>query len=473
MHSSRPRPLIALLLACTLQFGASVGTARAQNVAIISVQSGHSIVVPAPGLSRVAIGDGRIAGVVPIGGSQILINGKAPGHTTVFAWTSSGRAAFEVTVTEQQIDDLAQMLRTSIADPNVQVTAFAHSIVVRGAVADGEHFGEVADILSRFEKLALQQKYVIVNAVTVSHPLGELQRDIANISGGKNVRVDVDGKGNVIVSGHVRDAATEQEILNQARGLAGGYLSTQGQLIDRISTDTTSQIDVKVYVLEVDDTAMKDIGLQLQSARFLPDGTYVIQGPSYPLVESPVPGGKALTTGPFFRTITLAPTLNLLLQEGHAKMLSSPNLVTLPGAPASFLVGGQIPIPYASGPQQISVEYKDFGVRLNVTPTIMGNGAINAKITPEISDLDYTNAVVESGFLIPALKVSTLSTNIITQPGESIVMGGLVRRIDTRTYNKVPLLGDIPVLGKLFRSVAYQSQHTDVVFVMTPEVITR
>ena len=116
---------------------------------------------------------------------------------------------------------------------------------------------------------------------------------------------------------------------------------------------------------------------------------------------------------------------------------------------------------------------EDFGVRLNVTPSILGNGAIHAKITPEISDLDYTNAVVESGFVIPALKVSTLSTDIITQPGESIIMGGLVRRIDTRTYNKIPLLGDIPVLGKLFQSVAYQSQHTDVVFVMTPEVITR
>ncbi len=467
-------PLIAFVLSCTLAISAFVAPARSETVSLISVQSGHSVLLPARGLSRVAVGDGRIAGVVPVANSQILVNGKAPGHTTVYVWTSEGRSTYEVTVTEQVMDDLAQMLRTSITDPNVQVASFSHSVVVRGTVSDGAHFQAIADILSRFEEFAKQQKDVLVNAVTVAHPIGELQHDVASIPGGKDIRVDMDLKGNVIVSGHVHDAATEQAILNQARGLAGQYLSSEGKIIDRISTDTTSQIDVKVYVLEVDETAMKDIGLLMQRARFLPDGTYVIENsPSYPIVESPTGLGKALTNAPFFRSITLAPTLNLLLQQGHARLLSSPNLVTMPGSPATFLVGGQIPIPYASGPEQISVQYKDFGVKLNVTPILLGNGAVEAKINPEISDLDFTNAVVESGFVIPALKVSTLSTDIITQPGESIVMGGLVRRIDTRTYTKVPFLGDIPVLGKLFRDVKYQSQHTDVVFVMTPEVITR
>ena len=451
-----------------------VAPVRAESVSLISVQSGHSVLLAAPGLSRIAVGDSRIAGVVPVGNSQLVVNGKAPGHTTVFVWNNGARSTYEVTVTAQELDDLAQMLRTSISDPNVQVVNFNRSIIVRGTVSDGVHLENIDDILSRFDKLAQQQKYVIVNAVTVTHPLNELQRDVASIPGGKGIRVDVDGKGNVIVSGHVHDAATEQEILGQARGLAGQYLSSEGKIIDRISTDTTSQIDVKVYVLEVDDTAQKEIGLLLQRARFLPDGTYVIENnPSFPVVESPGALGKALTTAPFFRSITLAPTLNLLLQEGHARMLSAPNLVTLPGSPATFLVGGQIPIPYASGPQQISVEYKDFGVKLNVTPTLLANGAVEAKINPEISDLDFSNAVSESGFTIPALKISTLSTDIITQPGESIIMGGLVRRIDQRTYNKIPVLGDLPVLGKLFRDVAYQSQHTDVVFVMTPEVITR
>jgi pilus assembly protein CpaC len=177
--------------------------------------------------------------------------------------------------------------------------------------------------------------------------------------------------------------------------------------------------------------------------------------------------------GAFFRTVTLAPTLNLLVSEGHARILSSPDLVTTPGNKATFLVGGSFPIPFSTGLGQVSIQYQPFGVQLNVTPTLLGNGAVEANITPDISDLDFADGVTENGFVIPALKESKLSTDIITQPGESIIMGGMVRRVEQRTILKVPLLGDIPILGQLFRSTNYQNNQSDVVFVMTPEVITR
>jgi pilus assembly protein CpaC len=119
------------------------------------------------------------------------------------------------------------------------------------------------------------------------------------------------------------------------------------------------------------------------------------------------------------------------------------------------------------------VMYKDYGVQLNVTPNVLGNGSVEAKIAPEISNLDYSNAVIVSGISIPALTVSQLSTDVITRPGESILMGGLVRRLEQRTIYKIPLLSQIPILGKLFTSTAYQHNESDVVFVMTPEIITR
>jgi pilus assembly protein CpaC len=340
-------------------------------------------------------------------------------------------------------------------------------------VRDGAAYQTLSDILDRFNSIAKAQRYSVVNVVTLAHPLGSLQQDIKSIPGASSIRVDPDGHGNVIVSGHVHDFATEQAILARARGIAGPYLAPEGKLIDRISTDTNSQIDIKLYVLEIDQTAAKSIGVQLQSAIFTPGGTYTIGGPSFPVVESPQGNGNALKVGPFFRTITLAPTLNLLLQEGHARMLSAPDLVTTPGNEATFLVGGQIPIPFATGLGQVSIVYKDFGVQLKVTPTVLGNGAVSATIAPDISDLDFQNGVTQNGFVIPALRESRLSTNVVAQPGESIVMGGMVRRIETRLINKVPFLGDIPILGKLFRSVNYQNQQSDVVFIMTPEVITR
>lgn len=468
------RGVIAALLTLCAGMLAAALPARADAVSLISVQSGHSVLMRTPNLQRIAVGDGRIAGVVPVGSSQIVINGKAPGHTTVYVWYAGRRSSYEVTVTAQQADDLAQMLRTSILDPNVQVVSFNKSIVVRGTVNDGAQFQSLADILGKFNDVAKAQKYTLVNVVQVAHPLGNLQHDIASIPGASDIRVDPDGKGNVIVSGRVHDATAEQLILQRARGIAGPYLASNGQLIDRISADTISQVDVKVYVLEIDDTAAKNLGVQLQSAIFQPNGTYIIGPPSFPSVELPQAAGGALKVGAFFRTITLAPTLNLLLQEGHARMLSSPDLVTTPGNEATFLVGGQIPIPYAGGTfGQVVIEYKDFGVKLNVTPTLLGNGAVETKVAPEISDLDFQNAVTAQGFLVPAFKVSRLATDVITQPGESIIMGGLVRHIDQRIIQKVPFLGDIPVLGKLFRSVNYQYNHSDVVFIMTPEIVTR
>ena len=147
--------------------------------------------------------------------------------------------------------------------------------------------------------------------------------------------------------------------------------------------------------------------------------------------------------------------------------------MTTPGNEATFLVGGQIPIPFSTGLGQVSIVYKEFGVQLHVTPILLGNGAVQAQINPDVSDLDFQDGVTQNGFLVPALKESRLSTNIIAQPGESVVMGGMVRRVEQRTINKIPLLGDLPILGNLFRSVAYQHNQTDIVFIMTPEIITR
>ena len=466
----------ARLLALVLVAAATVlgGPAKAADgLQLLSVESGHSMIVLTPGLSRVAVGDSRIAGVLPIGTSQLVINGKAPGHTTIFVWEGGRRSAYEVTVTEQTMDDLAQMIRTSIDLPNVQVLSFRQSVVVRGTVQDGAQFTALTSILDRFDDYAKKQNFTIVNAVSIAHPLGDLQQDLVSIPGAGEIRVDPDGKGNVIVSGHVRDAVTAQAILERATGLAGPYLAADGKLINRISTQTTSQIDVKVYVLEVDRTALSNLGVQLQSATFTSNNTYLLGPPSFPAVEVPQPPGGALKVGAFFRTITLAPTLNLLLQEGHARVLSSPDLVTTPGNNATFLVGGSVPIPISSGLGTVSIQYQPFGVQLNVTPTLLGNGSVEAKITPDISDLDFQDGIQENGFVVPALKESKLSTDVITQPGESIVMGGMVRRVETRLIQKVPLLADIPILGQLFRSTNYQNDQTDVVFVMTPEVITR
>jgi pilus assembly protein CpaC len=119
------------------------------------------------------------------------------------------------------------------------------------------------------------------------------------------------------------------------------------------------------------------------------------------------------------------------------------------------------------------VAFKDYGVQLNVTPDILPSGSIRTKITPDISDLDFENAVEVSGFFIPALKESKLSTDLVTKPGQSIIMGGLLRHLQEKDIIKVPFLSNIPILGKLFQDVHYENDQTDVVFVMTPQIINQ
>jgi len=424
-------------------------------------------------LRRVAVGDADCVGVVAIGTSQLVVNGKQPGNTSLFVWSGDRRAAYEVVVTSQAVDGVADVLRAAIAEPNVQVVSLGKAVVVRGSVPDMAAYVELDDVLSHFSDYAKSNNYSIVNAVRVAHSLSSIQHDFARIPGVSDLQIEPDGKGNILVSGHVPDEQVAQKVLTRAQTLAGPFLSAQGKVMDRLEVAHSTQVDIKVYVLEVDETALKNLGVQLQSAIFHPDGSYTLGPPSYPAVENPEPAGAALKIGAFFRTITLAPTLNLLVQEGHARILSQPDLLTSPGAPATFLVGGQIPVPLATGLGQISILYKDFGVQLHVTPVLLANGDVSADIEPDISDLDFQDGVSENGFLVPALKESRLSTKVITKPGQSVVMGGMLRHVQQRIIQKVPLLGDIPILGQLFRSTSYQNNQTDVVFVMTPQILNQ
>ena len=459
----------------------------AQPIAAISLPSGRSTTVDAPGLTRVAVGDGRIAGVVPVGTQQVIINAKSPGHTTVLVWTSTGRHEYEVTVTEQTLDDLAAMLRGTLNDPAISVEPIGRALVVKGDVADQTRANHVTEVLGRFALYAKNQKYDIVNAVTVSRPLGAFQTEIERETGARDVRVEYDAKGNVMVSGRVRDRAAAEAVLQRVRAISGASLAADGKLIDRLVLDVTQQVNTKVYILEVDRTALSQLGFRLQAAQVSPSGIVTYGDPSFPVFDNPGatgPNGESggvtatgqafnIARGRFIRAAFLAPTLDALIRNGNARVLSAPELVAMPGSQANFLVGGEIPYVVSTGLGQVNVQFKEYGVRLNVTPTILPDGGVETKLTPEVSDLDFQNGTVASGILLPAFKTSRITTDVITKAGESIVMAGLLRRQETRNVDKIPGLGDLPILGKLFRSTRYQKQETDVVFVMTPEVISR
>jgi pilus assembly protein CpaC len=475
MGAALNRFLVTLVIVASVVVAAvPAGAATA-----LSMRTGTSQILHLANIRQIAIGDPSILGALPLAGkTEILINAKQPGSTTLFVWTSGGaERAYQITVTASDLDLLVAMLRSTLNRPDVTVETFGHSVVLRGTVPDGSALQQVADVIERFAPVAKQDNATVVNAVMIAQPLGSLQ------TGDKspymaNVRVDPDGRGNVIVSGRVLNEAQRQAVLNNVRGMAGRYLSANGQILDRLAMTLTTQVDVKVYVLEVDDTGQSTLGLRLQSATLTTTDVHgnplpTLGTPTFPIVESKPNPFNPFSIGPFFRTTVLAPTLDLEMQEGHTKILSEPDLMTVPGQDATFLVGGQVPVPQSAGLGQVSVTFQSYGVQLDITPTLMGNGDVATKIISEVSDLDFSNGLQANGFTVPALKTSRIATNVVTAPGESIIIGGMLRHVEQRTITEIPLLSRLPIIGRLFRDVNYQRQHTNIIFLVTPTVITR
>ena len=164
--------------------------------------------------------------------------------------------------------------------------------------------------------------------------------------------------------------------------------------------------------------------------------------------------------------------INALEQKGVARSLAEPNLVALSGDTASFLAGGEYPIPVPGGPQgQVTIDYKRFGVGLAFTPTVLSDGLINMKIEPEVSQLDFSRSLVLQGASVPSLIVRRASTTVELRDGQSFVIGGLLQSVGANTLSQLPWLGDVPMLGALFRSAQYQKSETDLAIIVTPRLV--
>jgi pilus assembly protein CpaC len=166
--------------------------------------------------------------------------------------------------------------------------------------------------------------------------------------------------------------------------------------------------------------------------------------------------------------------IDALKEEGLLKVLAEPTLITLSGKTANFLAGGEfpVPVPQAAGVSTtITVEYKPFGVGLNFTPVVLSNKKINMGVAPEVSELDFSNAVTISGFVVPAVTTRRVSTVIELADGQSFAIAGLLRDEIREIVSKLPLLGDIPVLGALFRSSSFQKNESELIVIVTPHLV--
>lgn len=255
-----------------------------------------------------------------------------------------------------------------------------------------------------------------------------------------------------------------------ATGLAQGHV-----LLDRSQIDVKSNtVQVDVQVVEFKKSAMKRVGLNFNSNGANDKGfSFGLYNPSTGSGQAPFADAMnlVLSFGNAFSGAGLGARLSLLEGHGLARVLARPTLVAHSGQSASFLAGGQLPIPVSANDGNIAIEYKDFGVKLQLTPTVLSNDRIALKVAPESSDLDYANSVSVGGVEVPAIRTRRADTMVELADGESFVIGGLVSRSTSSNVNKIPLLGDLPILGSFFKNMSYSQEETELVIVVTPSLI--
>jgi pilus assembly protein CpaC len=265
-------------------------------------------------------------------------------------------------------------------------------------------------------------------------------------------------------------------MLEHERGVAAAQnaVGEKGAVLDASSVAGGGVVQVDVKVVEFDKTAMSQIGLSFNATN-----NGFKYGFTSPMSSTSSSSGSVISSA---FNLVLGHTsadgnhswngsLDLLQSDGMARVLAEPTLVALSGQSASFLSGGELPIPEPQGLGTTTIVYKPFGIGLTVTPTVLAPDRIALKVAPQASDLDYTNAVVLNGVSVPAITTRRADTTVELGDGETFIIGGLVSRSITSQVDKIPLLGDIPIIGAFFRDLNYSRQDKELVLIVTPHLV--
>jgi pilus assembly protein CpaC len=280
--------------------------------------------------------------------------------------------------------------------------------------------------------------------------------------------------GSVVLSGNVSDPATATRAQSVVE--AAGF-KTVNMLNSPVQNMT--QVQLQVRVAEVNRSRMRDLGSSYTSVN---GGTSVYAsggGPASLSSASSLPSlgttfaSSALNLFLFNNAIGTASYIRALQTQGAFRELAEPNLIAMNGQSASFLAGGEFPVPVVQGGEKstVTIIFKEYGVRLNFKPTIIDEDHIRLELEPEVSTIDFANGVKFDGFLIPALRTRRAQTGVELRDGQSFALAGLLDNNETKSLSKVPVLGDIPVLGTLFKSKSFQKSETELMFIVTAQMV--
>jgi pilus assembly protein CpaC len=285
-----------------------------------------------------------------------------------------------------------------------------------------------------------------------------------------NARIRVASvNGRILLSGTAPDSVTVDTAVSIAKHFGS-------EVINSVRVLQPQQVLLEVRFVEASRTAGRELGINWNViARNASAATGAFVGGGLGAVPIALASGNTpfgLALGRIVGNgVEVDAMINALEGKGLVRRLAEPNLIALSGDTASFLAGGEFPIPVASSRDTITVEWKRYGVGLAFTPTVLQNGVINLKIEPEVSQLDPGNVIQIGGLRLPSLTVRRANTTIELRDGQSFAIAGLLQSIDTSDQKQFPWLGDVPVIGPLLRSTQYQKQETDLAIIVTPHLV--
>ena len=355
--------------------------------------------------------------------------------------------------------------RFSVSNPEI---AEAVLVTPDQVLVNGKAFGQVNFIA--WEQTGGQ---FLVFDVYVRANLSLIDSQIRALFPKDDIRLS-QANGSVVISGSVTNAATAAQVQSviEAAGFKSVNMLTS-------PTSNASQVQLEVRVAEVNRNKLRDYGTSFltngQTGGYLNSGG----GPST-IAESSIGAASALLQPAlnillFNRTLNTAAMLKMLRTEGAYRDLAEPNLIAMNGQQASFLAGGEFPVPViqnlGGNNGAITIVWKEYGVRLNFKPTIIDEDHIRLELEPEVSTIDFTNGVRFNGFVVPALRTRRAKTGVELRDGQSFALAGLLDNSETKTFSRVPIISEIPVIGNLFKSKSFERKETELMFMVTAHMV--
>ena len=384
--------------------------ARPSETLNLSQGTGTLVRLSTP-MTDVFVANDSIADVQVRDANQLYIFGKGSGETTVYATGKNGKVVYAANVrVGNNISSVGEMLQLAMPEANLRATPMNNLVLLTG---------------------------------TVSSP------------------TDVE----------------------EAQRLVQAYVGEGTQVVSRIRSATPLQVNLKVKIAEVNRSLLKQVGINLLTQT---DGGFSIgiakgQGIDLPevgcvkdctlpgVIRSPI-GSTISGVGSLFG-LDIISSLDLAEVDGLVTTLAEPNLTALSGETASFLAGGEFPIPISQTLGTVTIEYKQYGVGLAFTPIVLDDGRISMRVRPEVSELSTEGSIRLNNFDVPALTTRRAETTVELGSGQSFMIAGLLRNTNTNNVDKAPFLGDLPILGALFRSTRYRRQETELVIIVTPYLV--